>query len=112
MKTIAILLAILMTTCVAFAQTAMGDMKGMDMEKKPAVSAQTAYEAKGTVKKFDAKKNRVVISHGPVKILNWPSMTMGFKVKDNDLRAKLVVNKKVDFAFVKDGDDYLVTSVK
>ena len=53
-----------------------------------------------------------MISHGPVNILNWPSMTMGFKVKDNDLRAKLVVNKKVDFAFVKDGDDYVVTSVK
>ena len=112
MKKIAILSIILMATSAAFAQSQMGDMNGMDMSKKPVVTVQTAHEANGTVKKIDPKTNSVVISHGPVSSLNWPSMTMGFKVKDKKLRAKLVVNKKVDFAFVKEGDDYVVTSVK
>ena len=70
----------------------MGDMNGMDMSKKPVVTAQTAHEANGTVKEIDLKTDSFVISHGPVSSHNWPSMTMGFKVKDKKLRAKLVVN--------------------
>lgn len=112
MKKFAIASIILMTASLVLAQSSMGDMKGMDMAKKPAVSPKTAYEANGTVKKFDMKMNNVVISHGPVNSLNWPSMTMKFKVKDKNLRAKLIVNKEVDFAFVKEGNDYVVTSVK
>lgn len=39
-------------------------------------------------------------------------MTMSFKVKDKGLLAKLAVDKKVGFGFIKEGDDYVVTSVK
>lgn len=53
-----------------------------------------------------------MISHGPVSSLNWPPMTMNFKVKDAALLGKLAVDKKIDFGFVKDGDGYVVTSVK
>lgn len=37
---------------------------------------------------------------------------MGFKVEDRELLAKLTLDKKVDFGFVKEGEDYVVTSVK
>lgn len=112
MKKIAIASLVLVAASAAFAQSKMGDMKGMDMTKKPAASAQTAHEASGTIKKIDAKAGSVVISHGPVSSLNWPPMTMSFKVKDKDLLGKLVVDKKVDFGFVKEGDDYVVTTMK
>lgn len=112
MKKIAIASFVMAAASISFAQSTMGDMKGMDMAKKPAVGSQTAHAANGTIKKIDAKTGSVVISHGPVSSLNWPPMTMGFKVKDKDLLAKLAVDKKVDFSFIKEGDDYVVTAVK
>ncbi|MBI2770413.1 MAG: copper-binding protein [Burkholderiales bacterium] len=97
----------------AFAQQKMDDIKGMDMGKKPSVEAkQATHKAKATVKKADNKAGTVTLAHEPVESLNWPSMTMNFKVKDKMLWSKLGDGKKVDVEFVKDGDDYVVTKVK
>lgn len=112
MKKIVIVSLILVAASASFAQSKMGDMKDMDMTKKPAAGAQTAHQANGTIKKIDAKAGSVMISHGPVGSLNWPPMTMSFKVKDKDLIGKLTVDKKVNFGFTKEGDDYVVTTVK
>lgn len=111
MKKIVIVSLVMAAASVAFAHSKMGDMKGMDMAKKPTADARATHEANGTIKKIDAKTGSVVISHGPVSSLNWPPMTMSFKVKDKALLAKLTVDKKVVFGFVKEGDDYVVTSV-
>ena len=88
------------------------DMKGMDMGKKPAAGAQAVHKATGVVKKVDPKAGTVTLSHNPVKSLNWPAMTMGFTVKDKALLDKLAVDKKVEFEFVQQGKDYVITSVK
>ena len=71
-----------------------------------------AHSASGVVKKIDASSGEVMIEHGPVKSLNWPAMTMGFTVKKKKLFDNLAVNKKVDFEFVQQGDQYVVTAVK
>jgi Cu(I)/Ag(I) efflux system protein CusF len=112
MKKIVISSLILVVASASFAQSKMGDMKGMDMAKKPVADAQAAYEANGTIKKIDAQTGNVVISHGPVSSLNWPPMTMSFKVKDKNLLGKLAVDKKVDFGFAKEGDDFVITTIK
>jgi Cu(I)/Ag(I) efflux system protein CusF len=44
--------------------------------------------------------------------LDWPAMTMGFKVKDKALMEKLGDGKKVDVEFKKEGKDYVITSVQ
>jgi len=112
MKKIVIASLVMAAVSGAFAQSKMDDMKDMDMAKKPAANAQAVHEANGTIKKIDANTGSVVISHGPVNSLNWPPMSMSFKVKNKDLLGKLAVDKKVDFGFVKDGADYVVTTVK
>lgn len=112
MKNIAVAFLVFVAASVAFAQSKMGDMKGMDMPQKPAASAQTTHEANGTIKKIDAKKGWVTIAHGPVNSLSWPPMTMSFKVKTKSLLDKLAVDKKVDFGFVKEGEDYVMTTVR
>lgn len=89
-----------------------GDMKGMDMSKKPAAGAQAAHKATGVVKKVDPKAGTVTLAHDPVKSLNWPAMTMGFQVKDKMLLDKFAVGKKVEFEFVQQGPDYVVTAVR
>jgi|SRR5882762_4200098 len=93
------------------------DMKGMDMKNKPAAdmpvaSEHTTHMAKGVVKKVDAKSGMVTVAHGPVKSMNWPAMTMAFKVKDKALLDKFGAGKEVEFEFAKDGKSYVVESVK
>ena len=84
-------------------------MKGMDA-KGTAKSA--AHEADAVVKEFDAVQGKVTLAHGPVKSLGWPAMTMVFGVKDKALFDKLAVGAKVHVGFKKEGDGYVVTSVK
>jgi Cu(I)/Ag(I) efflux system periplasmic protein CusF len=70
------------------------------------------YKASGVVKKVDPAKSTVTVAHGPVKELKWPAMTMAFKVKDKGVLDKLPVDRKVDFTFVQEGKDYLITAVQ
>ncbi|HYD95987.1 MAG TPA: copper-binding protein [Noviherbaspirillum sp.] len=74
--------------------------------------AAMSHEAEGTVKSIDAKKTRVTIAHGPVQSLKWPGMTMAFAVKDKSLFDKLTVGQKVQFEFVQQGANYVITSVR
>ena len=91
----------------------MDNMGSMTMGKKPhAESKAASHKASGTVKKLDQKTGVVTLSHGPVATLNWPAMTMSFKVRDKALLPKLAEGSKVNVELIKDGDDYVVTSVK
>lgn len=95
------------------------DMKGMNskeettkdlpMSSKPL--GQT-HHAVGTVKSMDMDKGSVTISHGPVKTLNWPAMTMTFGVKDKGLLNQLAIGTKVGVDFVEEGSNYTIVKVK
>jgi len=89
-----------------------GGMKDTDMSKKPVAGTPAAHKATGVVKKVDPKAGSVTLAHDPVKSLNWPAMTMGFQVKDKMLLDKLAVGKKIEFEFVQQGKDYVITLVK
>jgi Cu(I)/Ag(I) efflux system protein CusF len=107
-----LILALLMPAMAALAESKMDDMKGTAMAKKPAATAGTVHKAVGVVKKMDAKSGVVTLAHEPIKSLNWPAMTMGFKVKDKMLMDKLTEGKKVEVELVKDNKDYVITGVK
>lgn len=70
------------------------------------------HQAKGTVKSVDKAKNTVTLAHGPVPSLKWPAMTMSFSVKDKSLLDKLAASKQVDFVFVQQGKEYVITEIK
>jgi Cu(I)/Ag(I) efflux system protein CusF len=104
-------------TAPAFAQqSGMGgmkdEMKDMDMSKPAPMSPQTVHKGTGVVKKLDLTASTVTISHGPVATMNWPAMSMTFKVKDKALLNKLAMDKKVDFQFVQQGKDFVVTDAR
>jgi Cu(I)/Ag(I) efflux system protein CusF len=93
------------------------DMKGMDMkDMSPSAmgkDAKTAkHTAKGTVKSVDAKAGTVTLDHEAVKSLNWPAMTMTFKVQDKALMDKLAQGKKVEVEFEQRGKDNVITGAK
>ena len=88
-----------------------GDMKGMDM-KGAQENSSGSHKAIATVKSADTKAGTVTLDHGPVASMNWPAMTMTFKVKDKAMLDQLSAGKKVDVEFVQEGKDYVITAVK
>ena len=87
------------------------DMKGMDMGKDKKSEAQS-HKGVGTVKKVDPAGGKVTIAHGPIPTMKWPAMSMTFTVKNKALLGKFSQDKKVEFEFVEQGSNYVITSVK
>ena len=77
-----------------------------------ALPAFAQNQASGVVTKVDPAAGKVTIKHGPVPSLKWPAMTMAFVVKDKALLDKMKKDQKIDFEFVEQGKDYVVTKVK
>jgi Cu(I)/Ag(I) efflux system protein CusF len=75
-------------------------------------TAQSTHSATGVVKKVDAAKSTVTLAHDPIKSLNWPAMTMDFRVRDKASLAKLKPDQKIQFELMQQGKDYVITSVK
>jgi Cu/Ag efflux protein CusF len=87
------------------------DMKGIDMGKDKK-SEDKVHKGSGTVKKVDPAGGKVTIAHGPIPTMKWPAMSMTFTVKDKALLGKFSQDKKVEFEFVEQGSDYVITSAK
>jgi Cu/Ag efflux protein CusF len=78
-------------------------------------SQAQAVTATGTVKKVDAAKHVVNLSHGPIPAINWPAMTMDFAVAPDVNLSAVKPGQEVEFTLApKPGSksDYTVTSVK
>jgi Cu(I)/Ag(I) efflux system protein CusF len=114
--------AAVLSVAASVASAQMGGMKGMDMKgmdkgmdmkgmhEKDGNSA--VHRATGIVTKVDSAGGKVTIKHEPVQSLNWSSMTMAFIVKDKSMLDKMAKDRKIDFEFVQQGRQYVVTSVK
>jgi Cu(I)/Ag(I) efflux system protein CusF len=108
MKTLIALSAFLVLSMPAFAQS--GGMKGMDMKSEKAQGG--VHKGTGVVTNIDRAGGKVTLKHDPIKSLNWPTMTMAFSVKDKAMLDKLSKDKKVEFEFVQQGQQFVITSIK
>lgn len=61
------------------------------------MAAEKMPKGRGKVVDVDVKSGKVTLDHAPIKELGWPSMTMGFKVKDNNQLSKLKIGDEVEF---------------
>ena len=73
------------------------------------MAGPTSYSTRGTVVEFDT--GSITLEHEPVPALKWPSMTMPFKLADAALVKGLKTGQVVQFSFVKQGDDWVMTQV-
>lgn len=108
---LSLLVALALGAGIASAGGTMDGMKGMEMDQPPAASMKS-HRAVGVVKKLDTAAGTVTLAHEPVKSLEWPAMTMAFRVKDKALFDKLAEGKKIEFEFVKEARGYVVTAIK
>ena len=101
--------AALLSTAPAFA--AAPDAASHGSHAMAAASAP-AVHATGVVRQVDAANGRVVVQHEAIPAIGWPPMTMGFRVADAGLLSSLTPGKKVRFAFVQQGANYVITSIE
>lgn len=81
----------------AFALSGAAVAQTHDHAGHAAPAAAAAVTGTGVVKAVDARAGTLTIAHDPIKALNWPAMTMPFKVSDPALLKVAAVGDKVIF---------------
>lgn len=86
------------------------DMQGMKMGQADA--GEMVSHGTGVIKSLDPKQKTVTLAHQPIKELNWPAMTMGFKVSDEKMLQGLKVGDQVTFDLKGGGAAPVVTAIR
>lgn len=73
------------------------EMNDMQMENDKGMTSEKMPKGLGKVVDLDIKTNHITLNHEPIAELGWPSMTMGFKVKDSKQLNNLKVGDEVEF---------------
>lgn len=71
--------------------------KSMDASMEKPMATKKMPFGRGKVIDVDDKLGKVTLDHEPIKELEWPSMTMGFKVKDSEQLKNLKAGDEVEF---------------
>lgn len=80
-------------------------------ESAPA-KAGAGHKTDGVVEAIDANAGTVALHHNPVSTLNWPEMSMEFKLANTALLANIKVGARVAFEFVeRQPGDWIITSI-
>lgn len=105
----AITLAATLLAMPVFAATAQmaPNMPGMQHDAKPADA-----QGIGVVKAIDTANGTITLQHEAIASIQWPAMTMTFKVASPDLLKTVKVGDKVQFGLHPDGMNSTVTSIK
>jgi Cu(I)/Ag(I) efflux system membrane fusion protein len=75
---------------------------GASMIAPGSASVPASHHGAGNIKEMDWAHATVTIAHGPIASLNWPAMTMDFRVRDPVLLRSLKPGQKVDFEIVEE----------
>lgn len=75
----------------------------------PSESIAQTHSATGTVGSVSGQL--VTVSHGPIKSLEWPAMTMPFTAKDAASFKGIKAGDRVAFTFSKSGTESVLTSI-
>ena len=78
------------------------------------LEGDAAHRGRGTVTEVDAAAGRVELDHEPMPSLQWPRMTMGFRVEDKSQLATLKPGDLVEFELKPKPDadgDYVIEKI-
>lgn len=66
-------------------------------------STSATHKAEGVANSIDLSHGKINLTHGPIKSLQWPGMTMDFAVKDKTILKGIKPGQKVEFEVVQEG---------
>ena len=76
-------------------------------------ASPTRYETQGTFDALDAETGSVTMTHGEIPALQWPAMTMDFKLADPALVKDIAPGTLVRFVFeAGEPGEYIVTGIE
>ena len=78
----------------------------------PKAAGQTSYRVEGQIVALDSAASKVQLKHEAVAALDWPAMTMLFRVEDKSQLDSVKVGGKVEFEFVQADGGPLITQIK
>lgn len=94
-------------------KTAGASMHGMDMGdmKMKSSTGEKVAHGVGVIKSIDVKTAMITLNHQAIKELNWPPMSMGFKVANPKLLDGLKAGQNVTFELKTEGTKEIVTAI-
>lgn len=104
------LITLLLSACSPQAPAESSMSTGTGAASAATATAQTA-QGSGVIKQIDPQANRIVIDHQPIASLDWPQMTMGFKLADPTLLQGLEVGQTVRFELQAEGMNATITAI-
>lgn len=110
--TIGLSTILLAASTAALAESHSQHMPNNGMQQADKHAAAQNHMGQGVVNKIDLQHKKVNMTHGPIKSLGWPGMTMDFKVKDAAILKGIKPGQKVMFEVVNEGPRmYFVTHI-
>ena len=85
-------------------------MDGADMPSGKTTAK--AIQGSGVVVSVNQETGSLILKHAPIPALEWPAMTMSFKVRDKAQLQPLKKGDKVEFTLEKSGASYVITDIK
>jgi len=70
-----------------------------------------AIEGTGVVQSIDAAKDTITLAHEAIPALNWPAMTMPFRMAA-DIERDVAVGEKVTFELTGEGNAMTITKIE
>jgi len=108
-----LLLTLLAAAANASAQGAPAAADPHAAHHAPAAAAQGEGElVDGEVRKVDRDAKKITLSHGELKSLDMPPMTMVFRVTDPAMLERVKAGDKVRFAVARVGGQFTLTRIE
>ncbi len=89
-----------------------GVMRRLNANAPPENQQQGVAVASGVIRTMDTGQGMVTIAHGPVPMMNWPPMTMTFKLAQPAMLRGFTPGARVGFSFRKEGEAFVITSIR
>lgn len=80
-------------------------------KESPVSSNPNLISARGGVLQVDQSNATIKINHDPIAALNWPRMTMSFRLKERSLIDKIKEGDIVEFLLQKEASDYVIVKL-
>jgi membrane fusion protein, copper/silver efflux system len=94
-------------------------LQGLDAKMAPDAhaghgtqAAETSNVHEGTGKVAELARDEITLAHGPIPSLDWPPMTMAFKLPDARAARGLEPGDAVQFSFRQQGDDFVIERIR
>ena len=97
-----------MTSALALALAAVLALGQPDAGTQPRPGT---YRGSGTVVAIDRDMGRVTIEVDPVEALKLPALALAFNVHDERIWNRVYRGKKLDFDFIKQGNNYVLLRI-